>query len=169
MGSPKALLSLNGITFADGLIDAFSSCDEVVVVLGHDAELIRSGISRPAKFVINPNPELGQLSSLHCGLKAIPDADAIFFTPVDYPAISRQTVELLLQHSGTFAMPRFEGRRGHPVLLDREIVKKILVCDTSARDVIRAHNPVYVDVDDPGILEDIDDPTSYARLRECGR
>ena len=47
--------------------------------------------------------------------------------------------------------------------------KQLLVCDTSARDVIRAHDPVYVDVDDPGILEDIDDPASYARLQECGR
>jgi len=66
-------------------------------------------------------------------------------------------------------MPRFEGRRGHPVLLDREMVEKLLVCETSARDVIRAHDPVYVDVDDPGILDDIDDPASYARLQECGR
>jgi molybdenum cofactor cytidylyltransferase len=169
MGSPKALLTLNGITFADGLIDAFADCDELVVVLGYDAERIRAGISRFARFVVNPNPELGQLSSLKCGLKAVPDADAIFFTPVDYPAISRGTVSLLLDHAGAFAMPRFEGRRGHPVLLDREISRELLACETSARDVIRAHDPVYVDVSDPGILEDVDDPASYARLQECSR
>ena len=114
MGSPKALLPLNGTTFADGLIDAFAPCDDVIVVLGHDAQRIRAGISRPARFVVNPNPELGQLSSLQCGLRAVTGADAVFFTPVDYPAISRRTVELLLARSGTFAMPRFEGRRGHP-------------------------------------------------------
>ena len=47
--------------------------------------------------------------------------------------------------------------------------RKLLLCETSARDVIRAHDPVYVDVDDPGILEDVDDPASYARLQECSR
>jgi molybdenum cofactor cytidylyltransferase len=169
MGSPKALLTLNGVSFADGLIAAFAPCDEVVVVLGHDAERIRTGITRPARFIVNPNPELGQLSSLQCGLKAVPDADAIFFTPVDYPAIHPRTVRLLLAHAGTFAMPRFEGRRGHPVLLDRKLARELLLCETSARDVIRAHDPVYVDVDDPGILEDVDDPASYARLQECTR
>jgi molybdenum cofactor cytidylyltransferase len=169
MGSPKALLTLNGVSFADGLIAAFAPCDEVVVVLGHDAERIRAGISRTATFVVNPNPERGQLSSLQCGLEAVSDADAVFFTPVDYPAIGARTVRLLLAHAGRFAMPRFEGRRGHPVLLNRELARELLLCETSARDVIRAHDPVYVDVDDPGILEDVDDPASYARLQECSR
>ena len=36
MGSPKALLTLNGVSFADALIAAFAPCDEIVVVLGHD-------------------------------------------------------------------------------------------------------------------------------------
>jgi CTP:molybdopterin cytidylyltransferase MocA len=66
-------------------------------------------------------------------------------------------------------MPRFEGGRGHPVLLNREMAGEILASNTSARDVVRAHDPVYVDVGDPGILEDVDDPASYARLQECGR
>lgn len=169
MGSPKALLTLNETTFTDGLIDAFAPCDDIVVVLGYDSVRIRAGISRTARFVINLAPELGQLSSLQCGLKAVPDADAILFTPVDYPAIRRQTVSLLLQHAGAFAMPRFEGRRGHPVLLDRQTAGEIVACETSARDVIRAHDPIYVDVDDPGILEDVDDPASYARLQERSR
>ena len=32
--------------------------------------------------------------------------------------------------------------------------------------MIRAHEPVYVEVDDPGILEDVDDPAAYARLMQ---
>jgi molybdenum cofactor cytidylyltransferase len=169
MGAPKALLTLNGMTFADGLIRAFAACDDVVIVLGYDADRIQAGISRPVRFVINPTPELGQLSSLQCGLEATANADAIFFTPVDYPAISQETVRLLLNHAGSFAMPRFEGRRGHPVLLNRQMASEISACNTSARDVIRAHDPIYVDVPDPGILEDVDDPAAYARLQECGR
>lgn len=167
MGSPKALLQYRGETFVDRLIGVFSPCDKVVVVLGHNADTIRNGMKRRATIVINPDPERGQLSSLQCGLSAVADADAVFFTPVDYPAIEASTVRALLPLAGTFAMPRYQGRRGHPVLIDRELVGELLACQTAARDIIRAHDPQYIDVNDPGILEDVDDPAAYARLMEA--
>lgn len=167
MGSPKALLTHRGRTFVDGLIKTFSICDQTIVVLGHDWERIQAGISNPATFVVNPHPERGQLTSLQCGLQAVPDADAIFFTPVDYPVIRQSTVALLMSYAGSFAMPRYEGRRGHPALINRDLRQKLLACRTNARDVTRAHNPVYVDVDDPGILQDVDDPAAYARLQQA--
>lgn len=166
MGSPKALLPYRGETFADCLIQAFAACDDTIVVLGHDAERIRQGIARPATFVLNPHPENGQLSSLKCGLRAVEDAEIILFTPVDYPAIQASTVERLLQLPDAFAMPRHWGRRGHPIRIGKELRAQLLACSTTARDVIRAHDPAYIDVDDPGILEDIDDPVAYARLTQ---
>jgi molybdenum cofactor cytidylyltransferase len=167
MGSPKALLHYRGETFIDRLIGVFSPCDEVIVVLGHDADTIRKGMKRRATIVVNPDPERGQLSSLQCGLSAVADADAVFFTPVDYPTIEPSTVRALLPLAGKFAMPRYQGRRGHPVLIDRELLAELLACQTAARDVIRAHEPQYIDVNDPGILEDVDDPAAYARLMEA--
>jgi molybdenum cofactor cytidylyltransferase len=165
MGSPKALLTYRGETFLDRLIGIFSEmCDRTVVVLGYTHEQIRAGLRRQATFVVNPHPERGQLSSLQCGLRAVADADAVFFTPVDYPAFEASTVRALLPYAGAFTMPRYDGKRGHPVLIDRTMVEELLACRTMARDVIRAHEPFYVDVDDPGILEDVDDPAAYARL-----
>ena len=71
MGSPKALLPYAGETFVDRLIGVFQSvCDSVIVVLGHEADAIRSGVRRKASFVFNPDHELGQLTSLQCGLRA---------------------------------------------------------------------------------------------------
>jgi molybdenum cofactor cytidylyltransferase len=165
MGSPKALLTYRGETFLDRLIGIFrEACDRTIVVLGYSHDTIRAGVRREATFVINPHPENGQLSSLQCGLRAAGDAEAVFFTPVDYPAFEVGTVRALLPHAGSFAMPRYDGTRGHPVLIDRSIVEELLACRTMARDVIRSHEPFYVDVDDPGILEDVDDPAAYARL-----
>ena len=96
----------------------------------------------------------------------MPDADAVFFTPVDYPAIQQSTVLRLMRHAGSLcdAEVRAAARpsRSDSAAYDREL----LACTTTARDVIRAHQPVYVDVDDPGILEDVDDPAAYARLQE---
>ena len=167
MGSPKPLLTYRGITFLDRQIDLFQSGDETIVVLGYDADRIRAGATRPATFVVNPNPGYGQLSSLQCGLRAAPEAEVVLFTPVDCPAVQFETVNRLLRADAPFAMPRYEGRRGHPVKVGREIVKELLACETNARDVIRAHEPYYLDVADPGILEDVDDPAAYLRLCEA--
>src|SRR5262245_32305125 len=91
MGSPKALLELDGDTFLDRLIRAFRPhCSPLIVVLGYHAEAIRSGVRRghDVEFVVNPHPEQGQLSSLQCGLSSVPgDSAAVIFTPVDYPRI----------------------------------------------------------------------------------
>jgi molybdenum cofactor cytidylyltransferase len=167
MGSPKALLTFRGQTFLDRQIDLFRKCDETIVVLGYDAGRIQAGVTRSATFVVNLKPELGQLSSLQCGLRATA-ADTILFAPVDCPGFEAETVGRLLAAAAPFAMPRYEGRRGHPVKVGRDIVRELLACTTMARDVIRAHEPFYIDVADPGILEDVDDRTAYLRLCEAG-
>ncbi len=89
MGTPKALLEFHGETFLDRLIRLFSEAGVApIVVLGHHAEQIRSGIQRAADatFVVNPDPARGMLSSLQCGLEAIPEqTEAVMFLPVDHP------------------------------------------------------------------------------------
>ena len=75
MGSPKALLALDGETFLDRLIAAFEPhCAPVLVVLGFHAGRTRAGICRSGDvtFVTNPDPDRGMLSSLQCGLAEVP-------------------------------------------------------------------------------------------------
>ena len=65
-------------------------------------------------------------------------------------------------------VPRYQGRRGHPIWLSRELIPEFLALpvDGAARDVVRSHalQTEFVDVDDPGILADIDDPEAYRNL-----
>lgn len=176
MGRPKPLLELDGETFLDRVIGAFMPhCAPILVVLGYNAEMIRHGILRGGhvRFVINPAPERGQLSSLQCGLREVPaDAEAVIFTPVDLPAVRGSTVEALVQALrealADVVVPTFEGRHGHPVGLQRSLFAELLElpASASARDVIRRHAGAtrYVAVDDPGIVRDVDDPASYERL-----
>ena len=75
MGSPKALLEFRGETFLDRLIGLFSRCcSPVIVVLGAQQETVRAGLRRPAEALIVENPDFlrGQLSSMQCGLRAVP-------------------------------------------------------------------------------------------------
>jgi molybdenum cofactor cytidylyltransferase len=174
MGFPKALLTIGSDTFADRLINVFTGlCSPVVVVLGHEAERIQAGIASEARFVINPDHALGQLTSLQCGLRSVETKpDAVLFTPVDYPSFSRDTVTSLLHafevHRSPVVVPRCDGRHGHPVLIASNLIGELLAlpADASARDVIHRHagHTLYVDVDDPGINRDVDDPDAYRAL-----
>jgi molybdenum cofactor cytidylyltransferase len=176
MGTAKALLDYRGETFLDRLIRIFGeTCNSVTVVLGHDRSIeYRISRGNHAKFVTNPDYEKGQLTSLQCGLRAIPaDAEAVIFTPVDYPAIQASTVRKMIAASGRsrLVIPRWDGRRGHPVLFAASVIGEFLdlPAEAEARTVVRrnAADTEYVDVEDPGILRDVDDPRAYAELLEA--
>ena len=181
MGTPKALLPLNGETFLDRLIRLFSEAAiPPIVVLGHHAVEIRSGVQRSAeaKFVLNPDPERGMLSSLQCGLEAVPpEAEAAMFMPVDHPNLESSTLEELVGHFNAerapVTIPTFQGEHGHPVLIARALIGELLALPTTAQasDVIhryRSHT-AYISVDDPAVTTDIDDRAAYAELQKTHR
>jgi molybdenum cofactor cytidylyltransferase len=99
----------------------------------------------------------------------------VLFTPVDYPAFRRETVQSLLACAGQalIVVPRYNDRHGHPVLFSAGLVSEFLELppDGSARDVIHRHvgHTLYIDVDDPGILRDVDDPEAYQALLQAAK
>jgi CTP:molybdopterin cytidylyltransferase MocA len=185
MGSPKALLEYRGESFIQRLVRVLSPvCGPVIVVLGYHAAEIRPGIPGSAVVAINPAPERGQLSSLQTGLEALPaDAEGFLFTPVDSPAVESHTVERVADGfrrrdpATLLVIPRIQTasgpKRGHPVFAVRAIANELLALPATAMasEVIHGHIPqtVYVDVDDPGILTDIDDREAYRRLSEAAK
>jgi molybdenum cofactor cytidylyltransferase len=143
----------------------------VIVVLGANAEQIRDRSRRPATFVVNPDYLSGQTSSMQCGLRAVPpDTGGVLFTLVDHPAVAPETIDALLRDTGAalLRVPRYHGHRGHPIWLSRELIPEFLALpeDGAARDVVRSHalQTEFLDVDDPGVLADIDDPDAYRNL-----
>lgn len=174
MGQPKALLPYRGETFLDRLIGVLGDCcSPVVVVLGHDAGAIRAGLMRAARaeIVLNENWQEGQLSSMQCGFRAVPAAAAgVLFTPVDFPAVAAATVTAIVsrfeQGGAPLVIPRHRQRRGHPVCCSRELIPEFLSlpAGAQARDVVRRHAAAYIEVEDPGVLLDVDDPEAYDRL-----
>ncbi len=177
MGSPKALLDYRGETFAGRLIRMLSRyCDPVMVVTGRDSEAIRAGVAEKARFVVNPDPDRGQLSSLQTALAELPaEAEGFLFIPVDCPTVEERTVATLLGKlpGAKIVIPRYAGRRGHPVCVARSLAPEFLERPASdeTRAVIQKHPDeiAYVDVDDPGVLADIDDREAYTRLGQFSR
>ena len=175
MGFPKALLEFGGETFLDRLIRLFSAyCSPVVVVLGAEAERIRAGLraAEGARVVVNPEWRMGQVTSMQCGLREIGPGQAVLFTLVDLPAVKAETLEkLLAAPPEPLRIPRFGGRRGHPVLFGAALVPEFLALgpEESARDVVNRHEADYVDTDDEGVIRDIDDPEAYRKLEGGAR
>jgi molybdenum cofactor cytidylyltransferase len=177
MGRPKALLPYRGATFLSTIVSTLQSCcSPVIIVLGAHSEEILDVATDAGVFVTNKDYLLGQITSMQCGLRAAPpETEGILLTLVDHPAVTQSTIEALLtpvSGSDLVRIPRFDGRRGHPIWFSNQLIPEFLKLPptASARDVVDGHAGEirYVDVDDPGILADIDDPAAYARLIGAG-
>jgi molybdenum cofactor cytidylyltransferase len=171
MGTPKALLPFQGETFLDRLIGKLERhVKPVIVVLGHSAEAIRSGSKRDARFTVNANYALGMLTSLQCGLREVaPSSSHALFTLVDHPNASERTIEAVLNApEAPVVIPRFNGKKGHPVRLSRLVMDELLALPPAAKptDVLYRHvdGTLFLDLDDSGIVDDIDDQQAYRDL-----
>jgi molybdenum cofactor cytidylyltransferase len=171
MGRPKAFLPFRGGTFLSEIASVLRQrCAAVIAVFGYDAPRLIE-LARPAgvRAVENPDYALGMLTSLQTGLRAVPrECDTVLFTLVDHPAISLATVDVLLRSQSPIAIPRFEGKRGHPVLIRRAICDEFLrePVASKVRDLIDRHAAAidYIETADRGISDDIDDPVLYRKL-----
>jgi molybdenum cofactor cytidylyltransferase len=134
MGFPKALLRYREETFLDTLIGLFAArCQPVIVVLGAHGDRIARGHPRPATFVVNPDYQRGQTTSMQCGLRAVPpEADGVLFTLVDHPAVAPARHHRCFAGRGRRRAPRCcacratTGRRGHPIWFSRELIAEFL-------------------------------------------
>ncbi len=160
-------------TSLDGL--RRSGIEEVVLVLGHKAhDVLREVETSDITVVINPRYEMGMSASIKAGLEALRGAeDAVLVVLADQPFLRPQTVDGLLkayERSGARAVaPVFRGRRGNPVLLDLSLrgAMESLEGDRGCRELLaEIPDVLLVDVDDPGVLIDVDTPEDLARARE---
>jgi len=176
MGSPKAMLAAGGRTFVRRILDTLRDAElpDAVVVVRPDADDVIHEISLAGfgRAIVNTDPTRGQLSSLVAGLDAIdePRVSAALVTLVDAPLVSAATVRALLSRVPRSAAPivraTYRGRHGHPVVFKRELFDALRRADLAigAKAVLRAHAIDDVEVDDPGVAEDVDTPEDYRRV-----
>src|SRR5512135_3167077 len=100
MGYPKALLPTGSHTFLSLILDTLGSAcpGAVTVVVGRHAEQIRSRtVASNVRFLVNPRPELGQISSIQLALGNLErDRAGCLIWPVDHPMVSAALVRGLI-------------------------------------------------------------------------
>lgn len=158
-------------TVLDQYVDVIN--DLSVVVASDDPELKESLSHYQVRFISNNNAHLGLSSSIVAGVNCL-DANAFVLIALgDMPRIQQATIEAI-KHAiegadeQTIVIPRHCGRVGHPVGFGASFRGELLSLtgDTGAKAVVQANlsSVVYVDVDDSGILFDIDSPND---LKGC--
>jgi molybdenum cofactor cytidylyltransferase len=154
--------------------------ERLIVVLGAHRDAVAAAVPADQRITIIENRDyrLGQLSSIKSGLRAVSaNADAAMLHLVDHPTVMPRTFARLVEEYETFRKPimitRCAGRRGHPVLFDRSVFGELerAPLEVGARAVLTPDTArvMYVDVDDPGILLDLDTPADLAQARLAGK
>lgn len=176
LGCPKALLTLGGCSFLERIASALSSAgvEDLVVVLGAEGERLVAEVERiGAEPLMNPDWERGRFTSIRAAA-ARAGRRRLLLWPVDCPAVRPDTVVRLLGAAEGLPdrdlVPVHDGRGGHPVLLSRASVEEIqaLPDDANLRDVV-ARRREAVAVEDPGVLDDVDDWGAYDALLARGK
>ncbi len=112
---------------------------------------------------------LGMGYSIATGVAACPGASGWLILPGDMPAVRPATLlavaHALAHHAVVYAQHR--GRRGHPVGFAAELYSELVALegDVGARRLVARYPAHGVDVDDDGVLVDIDTPADLDRLR----
>ena len=107
-----------------------SMVDEIIVVLGHEADQVRAAIGKkPVRFVENPDYQQGLGTSVRAGFAAVSvHTTAIMIYLADQPLLEAGEVNFLIhafaeagKANKSIVVPFFRGQRGNPVIVNAPI------------------------------------------------
>ena len=175
MGRQKLLLPLGHKPAITGIVDELlrSPIEHISVVVGRDGAPIRQALpERAVAFVCNPEPDGDMLSSVRCGLRALPaGCQAVLVVLGDQPAVTNELLAAIISafcKSGRgIIVPTHDGQRGHPILFAARFRDEVLTGHNGVGlcGLLRSHpEEVFeLDVATAAVLEDMDTPEDYAR------
>lgn len=173
LGSGKLTLPFGDSTIIREVVQSVlaSGVDGVTVALGHFADTVREALDgAEVRYVVNPHPDQGMLSSVKCGVRATPpDVDAFLIVLGDQPEISPDTIRALVRAAESnerlLLIPHVGGKRGHPVLFRASARDSILALpnDSGLTAWRESHSDEVgvVTIAASEVLRDIDTPDEY--------
>ena len=177
MGRPKQLLDVGGRPLLELIVDQAnaSGLDEVLVVLGAEADQIRRRVDLGRAFVIiNRDHGTGMASSLRAGIAALDgDIDRAVVILGDQPAVTSSMLDELVDLQERSGLPAaalsFDGLFHPPVVLARALWPDLVALegDVGCRALIRQRPELVATLpggDGHRHPADIDTPEDYERL-----
>lgn len=155
----------------DGTPVAHESAHRLLRVVSQVVAVVRPGSDALARLlndagcdvVFALDAERGMGASLAAGVEASESAEGWIVALADMPRIAVSTIEevaRVLDGGASLVAPYYHGQRGHPVGfgIGHRDALVALDGDTGAKSLLMSHPVTRLDVEDPGILRDIDTP-----------
>lgn len=152
--------------------------DDIILVLGSAAdEIMKNILLEGVRVIVNPSYAEGMATSVRAGLAEVTaDCSGALIFLADQPMVLASTVASLVakyrELRPNAVIPTYQGQRGNPVLLDRSLFAKAMELqgDEGFRRILQGlPNVLWVEVDDPGILIDVDTPRDLERCQALYR
>ena len=147
----------------------------VVVTTAGFAELARRHVAARDVIVLpevgSAGPALGMGHSISAGVGARPQASGWLVLPADMPLVLPTTLQAVARQLALHpvAYAQHKGRRGHPVGFSAELYSELLALDgdEGARRLVARYPAVGVELDDPGVLVDVDTLADLESVRRA--
>jgi len=180
-GGPKLMQPLTGdasamCVLSHALQPWLASFPHVQVVVPPEHKALRTQVERELHgadrihWLACEQSALGMGHSLAFGVAQTAQAGAWLIGLGDMPDIQASTLQLLaarLASGNTLVAPAHAGKRGHPVGFSAQFRQSLMACegDQGARRVLQEHmhQLLTLDVDDAGVLFDIDTVADWQR------
>lgn len=170
MGEWKLKLPIEGSTVIECSIgNALTVCSRIILITGYRAGELRElfGKRDDVTIVYNPGYKKPMFSSIKLGVSAVV-TERFFIALGDMPLVDRSVYETLLRFKHIpVVIPKYKGKKGHPLLLSKELVEPISQFNekSTLRDVLAIYPTLAVPVDCRHVLVDIDDSQDYGAVR----
>ena len=150
LGQPKQLLPYQGTILLDWALaqaEAAQGLDEVIVVLGQAADVIRPRLrTTRAKMLISATFTEGCSGSYKTGMGALdPRADAVMILLGDQPGVDTTIINQVAEdwrvRGGSIALTSYRGHHGHPMVFADTLFERLLQLqgDKAAWKILDAH------------------------------
>lgn len=177
MGRTKQLLEIKERPLLELVMGKVAAVqfEQILVVVGHEADLIQEQISLPDsrfKWVVNSSYQLGQHTSFLKGIQLVPSESSVMFFLADQPFIEDKMIRNILEKGCQIAKerktaiavrPYYENQPGHPVFLAHFQELRLVEegSEAGGKSLIKQAEMFRLEVDESSVLFDIDTPDDY--------
>ena len=164
-GTPLIKLSVKNILA--------SSINELIVVLGHQKEIIKKliGGNEKIKFVFNKDFESGMASSIKTGIDNLSDKTEAFFICLgDMPMVNHDIYNQLIESKDNkeIIVPTYKGHQGNPVLFDKSMKEKVMdiTGDVGAKKILELNKDkiLNLEINDQSITKGFNTQGDFSSL-----
>ena len=175
MGDFKPLLPVAGVPALKRCIDVLTAAGaETAVVTGCRREELAPRLREWGVCeIVNPDYAEGMFTSVLAGVRHFAEkgAEMILLLPCDCAAVPKEAVRQLIAcagDKGEYALPTYEGRNGHPLLIPRRYFGEILhfTGPGGLKGARSLHEDTLLRLSMPwqGTVLDMDTPEDYAKV-----